>query len=49
VQIERGDMFNNEYYISQAYNYVKGDILPYFVNNVQGIGTPEDLEKYLAI
>lgn len=45
---QRGDTYNNEYYISQAYNYIKGDILPYFVNNVQGIGTPEDLEMYLA-
>ncbi len=40
---------NNEFYIAPAYNYMIHDgglVLPYLVNNMVGLGTPEDLELY---
>jgi NDP-sugar pyrophosphorylase family protein len=41
---------NNEFYIAPVYNeaILNGDtVLPYFVDKMHGIGTPEDLELYL--
>lgn len=41
---------NNEFYIAPVYNEAIADgkkILPYFVDEMYGIGTPEDLEAYL--
>lgn len=41
---------NNEFYIAPVYNFLIHDnktILPFFVNKMHGIGTPEDLNEYL--
>lgn len=41
---------NNEYYIAPVYNELINDnknIIPYYVNKMNGIGTPEDLKTYL--
>lgn len=41
---------NNEFYIAPVYNEMIADgmsIIPFFVNKMNGVGTPEDLEKYL--
>jgi HAD superfamily hydrolase (TIGR01509 family) len=48
--IEKNIRVNNEFYICPVYNEAIGDnkrILPIFVNNMYGLGTPEDLDKYL--
>jgi NDP-sugar pyrophosphorylase family protein len=41
---------NNEFYICPVYNEAIEDgkiVVPYFVHEMHGIGTPEDLETYL--
>lgn len=41
---------NNEFYIAPVYNELISDgksLLPFFVNKMHGIGTPEDLNAYL--
>lgn len=48
--IDKDIRTNNEFYIAPVYNeaILNGDIvLPYFVEEMHGIGTPEDLELYL--
>ena len=48
--IERNDRTSGEFYVAPAYKYgIKNNmkILPYMVNEMWGLGTPEDLEKYL--
>jgi hypothetical protein len=49
--IDRDIRTNNEFYICPVYNEAISDghlILPFFVNEMHGVGTPEDLEEYLA-
>lgn len=41
---------NNEFYVAPVYNQAIADgklVLPYFVEKMHGIGTPNDLEAYL--
>lgn len=48
--IQKDVRVNNEFYICPVYNEAIDDgktILPYFVDKMYGLGTPEDLEKYL--
>lgn len=48
--IDKDIKTNNEFYIAPVYNeaILNGDtVLPYFVEEMHGIGTPEDLELYL--
>jgi beta-phosphoglucomutase-like phosphatase (HAD superfamily)/dTDP-glucose pyrophosphorylase len=48
--IEKNIRVNNEFYICPVYNEAIQDskrILPIFVNAMYGLGTPEDLERYL--
>ena len=48
--IDNNIRVNNEFYICPTYNQMIIDnkkIVPYFVNSMVGLGTPEDLEKYL--
>jgi NDP-sugar pyrophosphorylase family protein len=48
--IQRNDRTKGEFYVAPVYNYMIADgkkILPYFTNQFVGLGTPEDLEKYL--
>jgi beta-phosphoglucomutase-like phosphatase (HAD superfamily)/dTDP-glucose pyrophosphorylase len=48
--IEKNIRVNNEFYICPVYNEAILDskrILPIFVEKMYGLGTPEDLEKYL--
>lgn len=48
--IQKDIRVNNEFYICPVYNEAIDDgkiILPYFVDKMYGLGTPEDLEKYL--
>lgn len=43
---------NNEFYVAPVYNEMISDgkfILPFFVDKMHGIGTPEDLTNYLKI
>lgn len=48
--ISANDRYNNEFYIAPCFNinYTSEDTWPYFVNKMHGLGTPEDLEKYLG-
>jgi dTDP-glucose pyrophosphorylase len=48
--ISKNIRVNNEFYIAPVYNELIGDgktLIPYFVNRMHGIGTPEDLNEYL--
>lgn len=41
---------NNEFYIAPVYNELVNDglkLIPYYVHKMHGIGTPEDLNRYL--
>ncbi len=49
--IEVNDRTNNEFYVAPVYNHLLKEndfvkVLPYLVNDVYGIGTPEDLRIY---
>lgn len=48
--IEKGIRTNNEFYIAPVYNELiqsGGTVVPFFVHQMHGIGTPEDLQDYL--
>tara|TARA_A100001011_G_scaffold400695_1_gene517676 strand:+ start:5288 stop:5995 length:708 start_codon:yes stop_codon:yes gene_type:complete len=48
--IEKNIRVNNEFYICPVYNELIADgklITPFFVNEMCGLGTPEDLRNYL--
>jgi dTDP-glucose pyrophosphorylase len=48
--IEKNVRVNGEFYIAPVYNELISDgkiLVPFYVNKMHGIGTPEDLEKYL--
>ena len=48
--IEKGVRVNNEFYIAPVYNELIADrktLLPFYVSEMHGIGTPEDLRAYL--
>ena len=48
--IQNNDLSKGEFFLSPVYNYLISDdknINVYMVNNHIGLGTPEDLEKYL--
>ena len=48
--IEKDVRVNGEFYICPVYNELILDgkmLLPFFVNKMNGLGTPEDLKKYL--
>jgi len=38
---------NGEFYIAPVFNELDGKILPFFVDKMSGLGTPEDLEVFL--
>lgn len=43
---------NNEFYIAPVYNYLINDkkkLIPFYVNKMHGVGTPEDLNQYLSL
>lgn len=47
--IAKNDRTKGEFYISGVYSYLIADgkkVLPYMVNEMIGLGTPEDLENY---
>ena len=49
--IEKDIRVNNEFYICPVYNELIRDrktLIPFFVNKMHGLGTPEDLKKYLS-
>lgn len=49
--VEMKDMTKNEYYLCPVFNHLINSgktVRPYLVNEVWGLGTPEDLNKYLA-
>jgi dTDP-glucose pyrophosphorylase len=48
--IDKDIRVNNEFYICPVYNELINDdktLLPFFVHKMWGLGTPEDLNKYL--
>ena len=50
--IEKDIRVNNEFYIAPVYNELILDektLIPFFVDRMHGLGTPEDLKKYLSI
>ena len=50
--IEKDIRTNNEFYIAPVYNELINDnklLLPFYVEKMHGLGTPEDLKKYLQI
>lgn len=52
AMIQKNDRVNNEFYFAPTYNYLiieGGKISPYFVNEFHGLGTPEDLDRYLEV
>ena len=49
--IKKNIRVNNEFYIAPVYNELIADgkkLLPFYVHNMWGLGTPEDLHSYLA-
>jgi dTDP-glucose pyrophosphorylase len=49
--IEKNDRVNGEFYVAPSINYaiLRGmKVMPYMVNEMHGLGTPEDLKKYEA-
>jgi len=49
--IKKNIRVNNEFYIAPVYNELIADgkkLLPFYVHNMWGLGTPEDLNSYLA-
>mgnify|MGYP003665558895 FL=1 len=49
--IESNIRVNNEFYIAPVYNELISDgktLIPFYVNTMSGLGTPEDLEKFLG-
>ena len=49
--VKMNDMTKGEFYTTPVYNHLialGGIVRPYLVNEVWGLGTPEDLAKYLA-
>lgn len=50
--IEKNIRVNNEFYICPVYNELINDekiLIPFFVHKMHGLGTPEDLKKYLKL
>lgn len=50
--IEKNIRVNNEFYIAPVYNELIADnktLVPFFVHEMHGLGTPEDLKKFLKI
>jgi NDP-sugar pyrophosphorylase family protein len=50
--IKKDIRVNNEFYIAPVYNELILDeklLVPFFVDKMHGLGTPEDLKKYLSI
>ena len=48
--IDKDIRTNNEFYVCPVYNEAIADgkkILPYHVKEMWGLGTPEELDKYL--
>lgn len=46
--IDRKDTFNGEFYIAPTYNYAEWTYpIPFYVDEMHGLGTPEDLKLYL--
>jgi dTDP-glucose pyrophosphorylase len=48
--IDKNIRVNNEFYIAPVYNELiggGGTVIPFFVDEMHGIGTPEDLNAYL--
>ena len=48
--IKKNIRINNEFYIAPVYNEMILDkklLIPFYVNKMHGLGTPEDLEKFL--
>ena len=49
--IKKDIRVNNEFYIAPVYNELILDektLIPFFVDKMHGLGTPEDLKKYLS-
>ena len=44
-QIKANDRTNNEFYLAPTYNYVKGNIGHLLIDEMLGMGTPEELEE----
>ena len=50
--IENNERVNGEFYVAPAYNEMIKEgkmIAPFYVHKMHGLGTPEDLRKYLKI
>ena len=50
--IQKNIRVHNEFYIAPVYNELIEDnktLVPFYVNKMYGIGTPEDLKAYLNI
>ena len=50
--IDKNVRVNNEFYIAPIYNELISDkktLIPFYVHEMHGIGTPEDLKAYLKI
>ena len=50
--IEKDIRVNNEFYIAPVYNELiqnEKTLIPFYVNRMHGLGTPEDLTKYLKL
>jgi NDP-sugar pyrophosphorylase family protein len=47
AMIKHNDRTNNEFYMCPVYNYLTGNIYPFFVEEYHTIGTPETLRAYV--
>lgn len=51
AMIAANDRVNNEFYIAPTFNYLISEskwIAPFYVDQMHGLGTPEDLEAFLS-
>ena len=45
-QMKANDRTNNEFYLAPTYNYLKGNIGHFMVDEMIGMGTPEELNEF---
>ena len=44
-RMKANDRTNNEFYLAPTYNYIKGNIGHFQIDEMLGMGTPEELEE----
>ena len=45
-QMKANDRTNNEFYLAPTYNYLKGNVGHFMIDEMIGMGTPEELDNF---